>query len=81
MADVHPQADLDEAFERIEATILPCLTILLESLIDVAGGLAGDPRAIAAELGTLGAELECLTRAVERTAHRQPEPMPAQVAA
>jgi hypothetical protein len=59
---------LDEAFERIEETILPCIAMMLESLLDASANMAEtDPKALAAELQTLAAELEELTRAVERS--------------
>ncbi len=62
------QARLEEAFERIEETILPCIAMMLETLLDASAGLAEtDPKALAAELQTLAAELEELTQAVERS--------------
>ena len=62
------QARLEEAFERIEGTILPCISMLLDTLLDASAGVADtDPKALAAELRILAAELEELTRAVERT--------------
>ncbi|WP_293943333.1 hypothetical protein [Sphingomonas sp.] len=67
MPELQRQVRLDEAFERIEETILPCIAMLLESLIDAAAGIGTtDPKALAAELRTLAAELEMLTQAVER---------------
>lgn len=62
------QARLEEAFERIEETILPCIAMMLETLLDASAG-AGEtnPKALAAELQTLAAELEELTQAVERS--------------
>ncbi|MEO7786579.1 MAG: hypothetical protein ABIR77_01960 [Sphingomicrobium sp.] len=76
MREPIPVAVLDEAFERIEGTILPCLSMLLESLIDAAAGMGeSNPKALAAELRTLAAELEGLTHAVERAspAHVHPD--------
>ena len=62
------QARLDEAFEWIEETILPCIAMMLDTLLDASANLAElDPKALAAELQTLAAELEQLTRAVERS--------------
>ena len=62
------QARLDEAFERIEETILPCIALMLDTLLDASAGVAEtDPKALAAELRILAAELEELTRAVERS--------------
>jgi hypothetical protein len=69
------QARLDEAFERIEETILPCISMMLDTLIDASESVPTDDRRfLAAELKTLAAELEELTRAVERSspAHLQP---------
>ena len=69
------EARLDEAFERIEGTILPCIAMMLETLLDASTGLAEtDPKALAAELQTLAAELEELTQAVERSSPAQVEP-------
>jgi hypothetical protein len=69
------QARLEEAFERIEETILPCIAMMLETLLDASAG-AGDtnPKALAAELQTLAAELEELTQAVERSSPVHVEP-------
>jgi hypothetical protein len=62
------QQRLEEAFERIEETILPCIAMMLETLLDASTGLAEtDPKALAAELQTLAAELEELTQAVEKS--------------
>lgn len=62
------QARLEEAFDRIEETILPCIAMMLETLLDASAGVAEtDPKALAAELQTLAAQLEELTRAVERS--------------
>ena len=75
MAAVDQQARLEEAFERIEGTILPCIAMMLETLLDASTGIAEtDPKALAAELQTLAAQLEELTRAVERSspAHLDP---------
>ena len=67
--DVDQQKErLDDAFERIEDTILPCIAMMLETLLDASAGAAqADPKALAAELQTLAAELEELTQAVERS--------------
>ena len=62
------QARLDEAFERIEETILPCIAMMLDTLIDASESVAeNERRFLAAELTTLAAELEELTTAVART--------------
>ena len=69
------QARLDQAFERIEGTILPCIAMMLDSLLDASANLAdSDPKTLAAELQTLAAELETLTQAVERSSPVHLEP-------
>lgn len=69
------QARLEEAFERIEETILPCIAMMLETLLDASATAAEtDPKALAAELQTLAAELEELTQAVERSSPVHVEP-------
>jgi len=70
------QHTLDEAFERIEASILPSLSLVLDSLLDAAA-LArpgADAEIYAAELRTIGAELESLTRQIEGLSARQDQP-------
>ena len=75
MSPKEQQARLDEAFERIEETILPCIAMMLESLLDASEGYGQtDPKALAAELKILAAELEELTRAVERSSPVHVEP-------
>ena len=69
------QARLEEAFERIEETILPCISMMLETLLDASANAADtDPKALAAELQILAAELEELTQAVERSSPVHLEP-------
>ena len=69
------QARLDEAFERIEETILPCISMMLDTLLDASANLSEiDPNVLIAELQTLAAELEELTRAVERNSPAHLEP-------
>ena len=69
------QARLEEAFERIEETILPCISMMLETLLDASANAAEtDPKALAAELQILAAELEELTQAVERSSPVHLEP-------
>ena len=69
------QQRLEEAFERIEETILPCIAMMLETLLDASNGIAEtDPKTLAAELQTLAAELEELTQAVERSSPVHVEP-------
>ena len=76
MPDVQQQqARLDEAFERIEETILPCIAMMLETLLDASANLSDiDPKVLIAELQTLAAELEELTRSVERNSPAHLEP-------
>ena len=76
MPDVQQQqARLDEAFERIEETILPCIAMMLDTLLDDSANLSDiDPKVLIAELQTLAAELEELTRAVERNSPAHLEP-------
>ena len=75
MPKADEQARLDEAFERIEETILPCIAMMLDTLIDASESVAeNERRFLAAELKTLAAELEELTKAVERSSPAQLEP-------
>ena len=75
MANRDQQARLEEAFDRIEETILPCIALMLETLLDASAGLAEtDPKALAAELQILAAELEELTKAVERSSPAKLQP-------
>lgn len=69
------QARLEEAFNRIEETILPCIAMMLETLLDASASVGeSSPKALAAELQTLAAELEELTQAVERSSPAHLEP-------
>ncbi len=69
------QLRLDEAFERIEETILPCIAMMLDTLLDASANLAeSDPKALAAELQILASELEELTQAVEQSSPSHLEP-------
>jgi hypothetical protein len=69
------QARLEEAFDRIEETILPCIAMMLDTLLEASESVAStDPKALAAELQILAAELEELTRAVERSSPMHLEP-------
>jgi hypothetical protein len=75
MAIAEQQARLEDAFDRIEETILPCIAMMLESLLDASEEVGKvDPKALAAELKILAAELEELTRAVERSSPVHLEP-------
>jgi uncharacterized protein YfcZ (UPF0381/DUF406 family) len=75
MPKADQQTRLDEAFERIEETILPCIAMMLDTLIDASESVAeNERRFLAAELKTLAAELEELTKAVERSSPSHVEP-------
>jgi uncharacterized protein YfcZ (UPF0381/DUF406 family) len=66
MIDSEQQARLEDAFERIEETILPCIAMMLETLLEASDCVPEtERRFLAAELKTLAAQLEELTRAVE----------------
>jgi uncharacterized protein YfcZ (UPF0381/DUF406 family) len=75
MPPAEQQVRLEEAFELIEETILPCIAMMLETLIDASESVAeNERRFLAAELKTLAAELEELTQAVERSSPAHVEP-------
>jgi uncharacterized protein YfcZ (UPF0381/DUF406 family) len=75
MPKADQQARLEEAFDKIEETILPCIAMMLETLIDASDSIAeNERRFLAAELKTLAAELEELTQAVERSSPAHLEP-------
>ena len=75
MPKAEQQVRLDEAFERIEETILPCIAMMLDTLIDASESVAeNERRFLAAELKTLAAELGELTKAVERSSPMHVEP-------
>ncbi|HZF44539.1 MAG TPA: hypothetical protein VEZ48_14135 [Sphingomonadaceae bacterium] len=67
MAPEDRQRCVDEAFERIEGTILPCIGLMLQDLLGAAeAGQAGvDPVVYADELRRLAAQLEALTQEIE----------------
>lgn len=69
MAKGGAEAGLDEAFEQIERSILPSLTLVLDTLIEAAGLArpAQDADTYAHELRSLAIQLEALTRQVEAT--------------
>src|SRR3546814_13464466 len=60
MGHMDLQLGLDEAFERIEETILPSISMMLDTLLDAAtpGPPAINPAVYAAALRTLGRQLE-----------------------
>ena len=75
MSPCEQQHNLAEAFERIEETILPCIAMMLDTLLDASASLSEvDPKALAAELQILAAELEQLTQTVERSSPIHLEP-------
>ena len=75
MPPAEQQKRLEGAFDKIEETILPCIAMMLESLIDASESVPDDERRIlAAELQTLAAELEELTQAIERSSPMHVEP-------
>ena len=61
---------LDRAFEQIEGSVLPSLSMLLDTLLDSAAAARPgiDARVHAAEIRTLALHLEDLTRQVEAVA-------------
>jgi hypothetical protein len=75
---VHPehQQSLDEAFERIEETILPCISMMLDTLLDaVAAGQSGmDSEIYAAELRTIALQLDALTKQVDAVSPKRVDP-------
>lgn len=79
MLDIMPgheqQARLEEAFERIEETILPSIAIMLETLMEASESVAeNERRFLVGELKTLAAQLEDLTQAVESSSPAHVEP-------
>ena len=75
MPPAEQQKRLEEAFDKIEETILPCIAMMLESLIDASEAVPDNERRIlAAELQTFAAELEELTQALERSSPVHLEP-------
>ena len=75
MPTVEREVRLEEAFERIEETILPCIAMMLDTLIDASECVAeNERRFLVGELKTLAAELEELTRTVEESSPAHVEP-------
>ena len=67
MGTAEQQDGLEEAFQRIEETILPSISMMLDTLLD-ASTLAQpgiDAHVYAAELRTIALQLEALTKQVE----------------
>jgi hypothetical protein len=67
MPDGDSRRQLDEAFERIEESVLPSLSMMLDTLLEAAtlARPGHDGEVFAAELRTLGFQLEALTRQIE----------------
>ena len=67
MAKPEQQPGIEDALERIEETILPSISMMLDTLLDAAAlarpGFDGD--VYAAELRTIALQLDELTRQVE----------------
>jgi len=75
MPNSEQQARLEEAFERIEETILPCIAMMLETLLEASEHAEeSERRFLIGELKTLSCELEELTRTVERSSPVHVEP-------
>ena len=75
MPTAEREVRLEEAFERIEETILPCIAMMLDTLMDASESVAEEERRfLAAELKTLAAELEELTQTVEQCSPTHLEP-------
>ena len=67
MTDACHQHELDEAFERIEETILPSISMMLDTLLEAAtlGQPGIDAEIYATELRTIALQLEALTKQIE----------------
>lgn len=80
MGSVQHHFELDEAFERIEESILPSMSMMLDTLLDAAtlGKPGVDADVYAAELRTIGLQLETLICQVEAmsSAQRRDKPYP-----
>ena len=76
MGAADQKRSLDEAFERIEETILPSISLMLDTLLDAANlaksGIDAD--IYAAELRTIALQLEALTRQVEAVSPAHVDP-------
>ncbi|MBV8687201.1 MAG: hypothetical protein JOZ90_01250 [Alphaproteobacteria bacterium] len=78
MAEADPLRSLEAAFDGIEGTILPSLSVMLDTLLEAAS-LARpghDADVYAAELRTIGYQLEALTREVEAASPARVEVQP-----
>ena len=71
------QHELEAAFDRIEETILPSISMMLDTLLDAAmrGETGIDVEIYSAELRTIALQLEALTQQVEALspAHVDPQ--------
>lgn len=67
MGNAEQQHKVDEAFEKIEGSILPNMSLMLDMLLDAAtlSRPGKDSEDYAAELRALALQLETLTREVE----------------
>ena len=67
---------IEEAFERIEETILPSISMMLEALLEAAelARPGSNSEVFAAELRTIGLQLEALTKQVEAISPAQVDP-------
>jgi hypothetical protein len=76
MAIEDQRQSLDQAFESIEDTILPGISMMLDTLLDAAtlGRPGVDAETYAAELRTLTLQLEELTQQVEAISGAHPAP-------
>jgi hypothetical protein len=77
MSEADPRLSLEQAFDRIEESILPSLAMMLDTLLEAAtlARPGADCEVHAAELRTIGYQLEELTRQIEAMspAHRDIE--------
>ena len=71
------QARLEEAFERIEETILPSISMMLDTLLDAAtlGQPGIDAEIYAAELRTIALQLEALIKQIEAVSPAHVDPL------
>jgi hypothetical protein len=74
------QEELEAAFDSIEEMILPGISMMLETLLEAAANSRPgiDAAVYAAELRTIGAQLEALVREVEGLSQRAEEPVTAE---
>jgi hypothetical protein len=79
MSCVASHPSLDEAFERIEETILPSLAAMIDTLLETASlaragadadSYAGELRGLADELASLTRQVETLSAPAEAQAYR-----------